>query len=441
MSTATMPATVRIRQLTDADRAAVLGVVHDAFGEGPVPEMVTRLWAVPGHRAEHALLAEEPGRGVVGYVMLTPITLEPDGGAPLRAVLCLTPLAVHPDRQRQGIGRALVEAALEVARRAGEPVVLLEGDPALYARFGFVAASTLGLRRPSERIPERAFQAYPLAAAGALPPGRVLYPELFWELDCIGLPVTAITWLDLLERTARRIEEAVADLPLDRPLPSCPGWTAGDLLRHLGSVHRLVDDWIGTGRRPVRLRRSPGDAEVRAWFAAGWRRLHERLDELPPDEPAPTWCPWDASAGFWRRRMAHEIVVHGLDLAIALPPSPARAWLSAVEPEVALDGVDEVLRLWLGTKLGTEVGGGGAIVRVEIDDDLVGGAGWTVGLHDHLVEVHSLPDPPAPDAVVRGSARDLYAWLWGRAGNDSVELEGSLRAVRTLRNALSRATR
>ena len=42
---------------------------------------------------------------------------------------------------------------------------------------------------------------------------------------------------------------------------------------------------------------------------------------------------------------------------------------------------------------------------------------------------------------MRGEARDLYAWLWGRAGNGSVELEGSLRAVRTLRNTLARATR
>ena len=62
-----------------------------------------------------------------------------DGGVavPGVPVLGLGPLSVRPDRQRRGIGTALVHAVLGAADALGEPLVALLGDPGYYGRFGF----------------------------------------------------------------------------------------------------------------------------------------------------------------------------------------------------------------------------------------------------------------------------------------------------------------
>ena len=73
-------------------------------------------------------------------------------------------MAVRPDRQRQGVGTAVVRAAVAAADEHGEPLVLVEGIPAYYQRFGFVSATELGLERPDERIPDQAWLALPLGA-------------------------------------------------------------------------------------------------------------------------------------------------------------------------------------------------------------------------------------------------------------------------------------
>jgi putative acetyltransferase len=43
--------------------------------------------------------------------------------------------------QRQGIGSALIRAALQEAHRYGALIVFVLGDPRFYCRFGFSAAS------------------------------------------------------------------------------------------------------------------------------------------------------------------------------------------------------------------------------------------------------------------------------------------------------------
>ena len=99
----------------------------------------------------------------------------------------LSPLGVLPGRQRQGIGSALVRAALQECGRPRRPVVFLEGDPAYYGRFGFVAGASLGFRRPSLRIPPAGFQAFLLPAYEPWMTGTLVYAEVFWRHDAVGL--------------------------------------------------------------------------------------------------------------------------------------------------------------------------------------------------------------------------------------------------------------
>jgi uncharacterized protein (TIGR03083 family) len=415
---------VIVRAATAGDLPAIDAVLDAAFGGEQVPRLVHALRASTREAERIELVAEDAGE-IVGHVLVTPITLESEPGT-TTALACLSPLGVRPDAQGRGIGSALVRAVLDEAGRRGEPAVVLEGDPAYYRRFGFVPASSHGLRRPSERTPERAFQVRLLREPA--PHGRALYPRAFWDADAVGLEFEGVPWLDELERACRFIEDAVAGDVLARRIPACGGWDVGELLRHLGVVQRTVTGWIEAGRRPRSTPSGPADGDVRAWFALGWRRLQETLD-IPPQTPAASWCPWDDTIGFWRRRQAHEHLVHAVDVAQALGvPAPD------VPDLLALDGVDEALRLWLGTQLGTDVGGRGDVVRL-----VAGERHWTVGLHAHLVEVHDLPTEP--DALVRAAPDVLYRWLWGRGRDDDVDVEGDRRPVEELRELLTRAMR
>jgi predicted N-acetyltransferase YhbS len=64
------------------------------------------------------------------------------------AVLALGPIGVIPDRQGNGMGSALVRAALAGAAERDEVAVILLGAPAYYGRFGFRAARSYGLANP-----------------------------------------------------------------------------------------------------------------------------------------------------------------------------------------------------------------------------------------------------------------------------------------------------
>lgn len=58
------------------------------------------------------------------------------------------PVAVLPARQRQGVGGALIRAAVELATERGEPVLCLLGHATYYPRFGFERARALGIDAP-----------------------------------------------------------------------------------------------------------------------------------------------------------------------------------------------------------------------------------------------------------------------------------------------------
>ena len=123
--------------------------------------------------------------GILGHVGFTRGYL--DCLDRLRHVLVLSPLAVKPEFQTHGIGSALVRAGLAEATRQGFDLVFLEGAPRLYPKLGFVDGGAEGFGKPSERIPDRAFQVYFLTEAGRSLSGRLIYPEVFWECDCVGL--------------------------------------------------------------------------------------------------------------------------------------------------------------------------------------------------------------------------------------------------------------
>ncbi|MGL5859662.1 MAG: GNAT family N-acetyltransferase [Phycicoccus sp.] len=176
---------VVIREQGPAELEAVSRVTRTAFeADGTrVAELVVALQDGDGYDGRSWVATV--GGAVVGHTMLTWGWV--DAPERLLTVPVLSPLSVLPERRRAGIGGALVRHALDAAAAAGEWGVVLEGDPAYYGRFGFVAAAEHGLLRPSRRIPRAAFQVALLPAHEPWMTGRVVYPDRFWAFDAVGL--------------------------------------------------------------------------------------------------------------------------------------------------------------------------------------------------------------------------------------------------------------
>jgi putative acetyltransferase len=105
-------------------------------------------------------------------------------GETVHRIAMLSPLAVAPRLHKQGIGSGLVREACARADVLGDPVVVLEGSPAYYPRFGFVDSRTLGIEiHLPDWAPPEAGQALRLSAYDASLRGTVVYPPPFRELE------------------------------------------------------------------------------------------------------------------------------------------------------------------------------------------------------------------------------------------------------------------
>ena len=150
-----------IRRERDEDRSGIRLAHGLAFGRAAEANLVDALRAAGG--VTLSLVAEWTGE-VAGHILFSPVTVVGAHGA--FPAVGLGPLAVVPGHQRRGVGAALVRAGLSELQSIGHEVVVVLGHPTYYPRFGFVKASTLGLRWQHE-APDEAFMALELTR-GAL---------------------------------------------------------------------------------------------------------------------------------------------------------------------------------------------------------------------------------------------------------------------------------
>jgi uncharacterized protein (TIGR03083 family) len=254
-------------------------------------------------------------------------------------------------------------------------------------------------------------------------------------------------WLAAVRAEGAAFLEAVGEPgTLPTPVPSCPDWRVGDLVRHLGSVYRRTRDHAAMAGTPgqgdpstswgaVVIPTGTPDAEdpaVVAWFAHELHEVSAVLEALDADLPAWNWAPQARTLAFWNRRMAHETAVHRWDAQVAtLLPEP-------LEGKLAIDTIAEVFDTFLPAgRRAFSADGLAGVVHLTATDL---GQEWTLRLRGPGIAVLDtgtlLDDDVHPArAAASATASDLALALWGRVAWDVAEIAGDVTLLDALRVA------
>ena len=242
------------------------------------------------------------------------------------------------------------------------------------------------------------------------------------------------TYLAHVRAESARFRAVLADCDPAARVPSCPDWSAADLLWHLATVQRWWAEVIGA--RPTRPEeldppRPESYDDLLARFDQWSDDLATALESADPAEEAWNWSD-DHTVGFILRRQAHEALIHRVDAELTAGLS------SEVDTRLASDGVHEVLAVMYG---GCPPWGtwepGESLARVDTTD--TGEQLWlrfglfsgtapdsgTAYVDDedfHVVDAPS--DDVEPDLVVDGPAAALDLWLWSRGDDSEISVAG-----------------
>ncbi|MFI0968128.1 maleylpyruvate isomerase family mycothiol-dependent enzyme [Streptomyces sp. NPDC021080] len=217
-----------------------------------------------------------------------------------------------------------------------------------------------------------------------------------------------------------RLVAALENADAATAVPSCPGWTLEDLVRHTGSVQRWFSALLHARvQEPPRTR----DVDLRLpdrwdgyadWMAESATVAAEAFAATDPDLPMWAWGV-DQHARFWARRMLFETLLHRVDADLALGLRPT------IDRATAVDGIDEFLvNLPFATSFAPRVAnlrGPDLTVRFRATD---GDGDWLVRLRPDGFGLDPAAAATEPaDATVRGTAADLLLLVYGRLRRDA----------------------
>jgi putative acetyltransferase len=115
-----------------------------------------------------SLVAEIDG-AIAGHVAFSPVTVDGDHAG----LFGLGPVSVAPEKQRQGIGRALIEKGLEILQQKDAAGCSLIGNPAIYGRMGFKSDGALKYGTLDVKLVQY------LVFRGAVPRGELRFAPAF----------------------------------------------------------------------------------------------------------------------------------------------------------------------------------------------------------------------------------------------------------------------
>ncbi len=236
----------------------------------------------------------------------------------------------------------------------------------------------------------------------------------------------------IVRAEAQRFADVLSKTAPDARCPTCPDWSASDLLWHLTEVHFF---WAGVlertpGPNPTSRpcsRPSPiapnGTADLLALREQATSALLDQLGRLDDAEPRWSWWAQDQTVGFTRRMQTYEATMHRVDaeLTAGLPVGP-------IAPDVAAGAVDHAIDVMWGWRPEGSTYAASAVVEFVASD---ADQRW-------LVEVGTAADWPRavrattaePTATVTAPVVDLGLWVWTRPG--TVEISGQPASVAAL---------
>ena len=246
------------------------------------------------------------------------------------------------------------------------------------------------------------------------------------------------TYLEHIRVESARFREVLADCDPAARVPTCPDWSAEDLLWHLTTVQWFWSTAVIDRPAEVDEAREPerpaAYAEVLGAFDQWSDALSNALEGVAPGEEAWTWSD-DHTVGFILRRQAHEALVHRLDAEMAAGVT------SEVDANLAADGVAEMIDVMFG---GCPPWGSweplphyARLDCTDTGDELWAQFGLFSGTDPDSGDVISAeedfhlvpaPDDVEPDVVIDGPAAALDAWLWHRGDDSELSIAGD-RAV------------
>ncbi|MGA2531079.1 MAG: maleylpyruvate isomerase family mycothiol-dependent enzyme [Acidimicrobiales bacterium] len=202
-------------------------------------------------------------------------------------------------------------------------------------------------------------------------------------------------------------------------VPTCPEWALSDLFAHLSEVFSFWRTQLEAASLDA-----PADpatksdvdlAELSERFEGACEALQAALAARDAEAPCWNWSGNELTVGWVARRMALESAVHRYDVELSIgAPSP-------ITTELAVDGIDE----WISVHLATDVPEApdadlGGVLCLACTDDA---AAWTVETAGGKLRWREGRGPA--DAVIVGTASDLYLYCWNRRPLDVLELTGS----------------
>jgi predicted N-acetyltransferase YhbS len=169
-----------IRTETVEDYEEVYKLNYLAFGKREdESKLVERIRKSEEFVPELSIVAEIDNE-IVGHLLLSKAAVETQER--IFTVIVLAPIAVKPDRQKQGIGSKLIEEGIRRCKNLGYYIILLIGRPKYYPRFGFKPARKYGLELKQFKVPDQVFMVYEVVD-GELEKirGELKYPKAFFS--------------------------------------------------------------------------------------------------------------------------------------------------------------------------------------------------------------------------------------------------------------------
>lgn len=269
-----------------------------------------------------------------------------------------------------------------------------------------------------------------------------------------------------IAREADRLAAVLAGTDPAAQVPTCPEWTADDLLWHLTEVHEfwaaILREGATTEEEVQRIEeaktpRPEGRDELLARRAAATAALLEQLEAHEDKDPAWFWFSEVQGVGATRRMQPHEATVHRVDAELAAGLDQ----LSPIAPEDALAGLDHVLQvMWpagfewipdwatLRPVAVAEIAPEGREAR-QLLISRWSGTRPRDGQEFDAPVGRLLADPAdaegLPRARATGTPQALDLWAWGRAaaldrlpgGTQRVRIEGDADAITQLEELIA----